>query len=98
LTFQAYVRQFLLPTLKPGDVVVMDNLKAATKAKRSARLFAASARSSSSCRRTRPTSNPVEWVFFRATLIGYSNLPALRGTCEQGIDSASASASTRGGR
>ena len=24
--FLAYVRQFLLPTLKPGDVVVMDNL------------------------------------------------------------------------
>ena len=26
VTFLAYVRQFLLPTLKPGDVVVMDNL------------------------------------------------------------------------
>lgn len=25
-TFQAYVDQFLVPTLKPGDVVVMDNL------------------------------------------------------------------------
>lgn len=26
LTFLAYVRRFLLPTLRPGDVVVMDNL------------------------------------------------------------------------
>ena len=25
-SFLAYVRQFLIPTLKPGDVVVMDNL------------------------------------------------------------------------
>ena len=27
-TFRAYVEQFLAPTLKPGDVVVMDNLSA----------------------------------------------------------------------
>jgi transposase len=26
LSFTAYVRQFLLPTLKPGDIVVLDNL------------------------------------------------------------------------
>lgn len=28
LTFRAYVEQFLAPTLKPGDIVVMDNLAA----------------------------------------------------------------------
>lgn len=28
--FLAYVRQFLLPTLKPGDIVVMDNLSPQT--------------------------------------------------------------------
>ena len=27
-TFEAYVEQVLAPTLKPGDIVVMDNLKA----------------------------------------------------------------------
>lgn len=26
LTFQAYVEQFLVPTLVPGDIVIMDNL------------------------------------------------------------------------
>jgi transposase len=25
-TFQLYVEQFLVPTLKPGDIVIMDNL------------------------------------------------------------------------
>ena len=28
--FRAYVKQFLVPTLSPGDVVVMDNLAAPT--------------------------------------------------------------------
>ena len=28
LTFQAYVEQFLVPTLSPGDIVIMDNLGA----------------------------------------------------------------------
>lgn len=26
LRFLAYVEQFLVPTLKPGDIVIMDNL------------------------------------------------------------------------
>jgi putative transposase len=26
LTFQAYVEQILVPTLRPGDIVVIDNL------------------------------------------------------------------------
>ncbi len=28
ITFRAYVEQFLAPTLRPGDIVVMDNLAA----------------------------------------------------------------------
>ena len=28
LTFRAYIEQFLTPTLKPGDIVIMDNLAA----------------------------------------------------------------------
>ena len=53
--FHAYVEQFLVPTLKPGDVVILDNLgshkgKAVRRAIRDvgARLFF--------CRNTRPTS------------------------------------------
>jgi hypothetical protein len=53
--FHAYVEQFLVPTLKPGDVVILDNLgshkgKAVRKAIRDvgARLV--------SCRNTPPTS------------------------------------------
>lgn len=51
ISFLAYVRQFLVPTLRPGDVVVMDNLgshKSGSVAPPSAR----PAPSSSSCRLT----------------------------------------------
>ena len=56
-SFLRYVEQFLLPTLKPGDVVVMDNLgshKAMPSGRRSDRL----AQGSSSCRPTVPISTP----------------------------------------
>ena len=53
--FHAYVEQFLVPTLKPGDVVILDNLgshkgKAVRKAIRNVGL------ASSFCRNTPPTS------------------------------------------
>ena len=56
--FHAYVEQFLVPTLKPGDVVILDNLgshkgKAVRKAIRDV-----GAPASSSCRNTPPTSTP----------------------------------------
>ncbi len=60
--FQAYVEQILVPTLKPGDVVIMDNLgshkgKAVRKAIRAAgaRLFFLPPYS--------PDLNPIEQVF-----------------------------------
>jgi len=60
--FQAYVEQILVPTLKPGDVVIMDNLgshkgKAVRKAIRAvgARLLFLPAYS--------PDLNPIEQVF-----------------------------------
>jgi hypothetical protein len=54
-SFRAYVEQILLPTLAPGDIVIMDNLgshKAAPCATRSARLE----RTACCCRLTPPTS------------------------------------------
>ncbi len=61
-SFQAYVEQFLVPTLRPGDVVIMDNLgshkgKAVRKAIRAvgARLLFLPPYS--------PDLNPIEQVF-----------------------------------
>ena len=53
-SFTIYVEKVLLPTLKPGDIVIMDNLEA-TRAKPCGRLSAQSAQSSSSCQNIRPT-------------------------------------------
>ncbi len=62
LTFLGHVEQFLIPTLKPGDIVILDNLgnhrgEAVRKVIRAAgaRLL--------SCRHTAPTSTPIEQVF-----------------------------------
>jgi transposase len=61
-SFRAYVEQFLVPTLKPGDIVIIDNLgshkgKAVRQAIRSAgaRLFFLPPYS--------PDLNPIEQVF-----------------------------------
>ena len=56
--FHAYVEQFLVPTLKPGDVVILDNL-GSRKGKVVRRATATSGRPSCSCRNTRPTSIPL---------------------------------------
>ena len=49
--FLAYVEQVLIPTLKPGDIVAMDNLPA----HKIAAVRAAPARSPFCCRPIRPT-------------------------------------------
>ena len=55
-SFRAYIEQFLVPTLSPGDVVVMDNL-GSHKGKAVRRLIrAASEELCSSCPATRPIS------------------------------------------
>jgi hypothetical protein len=51
--FLAYVEQVLLPTLKPGDIVATDNRP--TRSPPCAPPSKPRARSSSSCRPTRPT-------------------------------------------
>jgi hypothetical protein len=43
LTFEAYVEQFLVPELKPGDIVVMDNLSSHKRPKVGALIEAAGA-------------------------------------------------------
>jgi len=48
--FLAYVEQFLVPTLKPGDIVIKDNL-----GRHKGKAAKPPAPSSSSCRATRPT-------------------------------------------
>jgi hypothetical protein len=53
--FRLYVDKVLIPTLQPGDIVVMDNL-GSTRGGRFAGRSGRSAPSSSSCRNTPPTS------------------------------------------
>jgi transposase len=53
--FHAYVEQFLVPTLKPGDVVILDNL-GSHKAKAVRRAIREVGRASCSCPNIRPTS------------------------------------------
>lgn len=44
LAFEAYLNQVLVPTLKPGDIVVMDNLAAHKRAEAGIAIKAAGAR------------------------------------------------------
>jgi transposase len=53
-SFRAYVEQFLVPTLKPGDVVILDNL-GSHKGQAGAKLFFLTPYS--------PDLNPIEQVF-----------------------------------
>jgi hypothetical protein len=53
--FLAYVEQCLVPVLKPGDVVIMDNL-GSHKGEAVRRAIRAAGALSSTCRPTRPTS------------------------------------------
>jgi transposase len=60
-SFRTYVEKVLVPTLRPGDIVIMDNL-GSHKAKAVRQLIRAAGPSSSSCRDT-PDLNPIEQVF-----------------------------------
>ena len=60
--FLAYVEQVLVPTLAPGDIVVMDNLRP-TRGRRPRGDRGGRRASSSSCRPTRPDFNPIENAF-----------------------------------
>ena len=61
-SFRAYVEQFLVPTLSPGDVVVMDNL-GSHKGKTVRRLIRAAGAKLFFLPRYSPNLNPIEQVF-----------------------------------
>jgi len=54
VSFRTYVEKVLLPTLQPGDIVVLDNL-GSHRSKAVRQLIVRSALNSSSCQNTRPT-------------------------------------------
>src|SRR5215203_3975631 len=58
LVFEAYIEKVLLPSLRHGQVVVMDNLLCATRASGSESSLRARAASYFICRRTHRTSAP----------------------------------------
>ena len=61
-SFRAYIEQFLVPTLRPGDVVVMDNL-GSHKGKAVRRLIRAAGAKLFFLPRYSPDLNPIEQVF-----------------------------------
>lgn len=61
-TFQAYVDQVLVPELRPGDIIVMDNLGSHKGSAVRAAIEAAGARLLY-LRPTVPTSTPSRWPF-----------------------------------
>ena len=61
-SFRAYIEQFLVPTLNPGDVVVMDNL-GSHKGKAVRRLIRTAGAKLFFLPRYSPDLNPIEQVF-----------------------------------
>jgi transposase len=61
-SFRAYIEQFLLPTLSPGDIVIMDNL-GSHKAQAIRRLIRAAGAKLFFLPRYSPDLNPIEQVF-----------------------------------
>ena len=61
-SFQAYIEQFLVPALNPGDIVVMDNL-GSHKGQAGRRLIRAAGAKLFFLPRYSPDLNPIEQVF-----------------------------------
>jgi transposase len=78
LTFEAYVEQFLVPELKPGDIVVMDNLSSHKRPKVGALIEAAGA-SLLYLPPYSPDFNPIEKLFAKLKAL-------LRKAAERTID------------
>ena len=64
-SFRAYIEQFLVPTLSPGDVVVMDNLGSQRSIAVRRALRAVGAKPVL-LRRYSPNLNPIEMLFSKA--------------------------------
>ncbi len=72
--FRAYVEQFLVPTLKPGDAVILDNLGSHKGQGRVRKAIGElSEPASSSCQKYSPDLNPIE----------QSRSPSSRRCCER---------------
>ena len=74
-SFGAYIEQFLLPTLSPGDVVVMDNL-GSHKGKAVRRLIRSAGAKLFFLPRYSPDLNPIEQVFAKLEDPVAQNRPA----------------------
>ena len=79
-TFLAYVEQILAPSLKPGDIVVLDNLSAHKVARVREAVEAAGARLLYLPPYS-PDFNPIEQLF--AKIKALLKTPAILHTCEQ---------------
>ena len=67
-SFRAYIEQFLVPTLRPGDVVVMDNL-GSHKSKAVRHLIRSAGAKLFFLPRYSPDLNPIEQVFAKLKIL-----------------------------
>ena len=74
IVFRAYVEQFLVPSLRPGDVVVMDNLQCHKAAHIRAAIEAAGA-TLMLLPPYSPDLNPIEQLFSKLKAIARANPP-----------------------
>lgn len=82
-SFQAYVAQFLVPTLKPGDIVVLDNL-GSHKGQAVRRTIRAAGAKLFFLPPYSPDLNPIEQVFSKLkTLLRKANARTIDETCDQ---------------
>jgi transposase len=63
IVFEAYIEKVLIPSLRHGQVVMMDNLSAHIRASGSESSWRARAANYSICRRTHRTFRPIEEAF-----------------------------------
>ena len=78
--FETYVETQLAPTLRPGDVVILDN-RPAIRAKRPKPSSRSAAPGSSSCRPPIPTSTSSKWLSPSSKLISDASAPAPSRNC-----------------
>ena len=93
-SFRAYVEQFLVPTLSPGDIVVMDNL-GSHKSKAVRRLIRSAGAKLFFLPRYSPDLNPIEQVFAKLKTLLRKTDPRTIETTWRGIGSSSTASHPR---
>jgi transposase len=82
ISFRAYVEQFLVPSLRPGDIVVMDNLSS-HKGKAIRRAIRGAGAKLIFLPPYSPDLNPIEQVFAKLkTLLRRANARTIEAVCE----------------